>query len=241
MATFVLVHGAWHGGWCWYKLVARLEAHGHRVLAPDLPGHGRDRSLSGPATYADYVARIAALLEAEPAPVVLVGHSMGGAVITGAGEAVPEKVAKLVYLSAFLAPNGQSMLEGAAATSGPAEAAGQIDLAPDGLHTTFKDEGLRAAFYHDCPDEDIALAKLCLTPQSLEPMSAPVTWTAERFGRIPKAYIACDQDRIKGDAKAQRAGIANAPDAAFLILDASHSPFFSMPDELAGMLERLAG
>jgi pimeloyl-ACP methyl ester carboxylesterase len=241
MATFVLVHGAWHGGWCWYKMVARLEARGHRVLAPDLPGHGRDRSLAGPATLADYVRRIADILAAEPAPVVLVGHSMGGAVITGAAETVPDKVEKLVYLSAVLDTSGRSMMDGASAGRAPAAAAGQIVPSPDGQSTVFKNEGLREAFYADCPEEDVVLARLCLTPQSLQPMTAPVVWTAERFGRISKAYIACAQDRIKGDAETQRADIAEFPDVEFLVIEASHSPFFSRPDELADMLERLAG
>src|SRR5262245_30012960 len=134
MATFVLVHGAWHGGWCWYKLVALLEARGHRVLAPDLPGHGRDHSLSGPATYRDYVERIAEVLADEAEPVVLVGHSMGGAVVTGAAEAHPEKVAKLVYLAAFLAPSGSTMF-GAVRTPPPA-AAGLMTASADGRTTT---------------------------------------------------------------------------------------------------------
>ena len=110
-----------------------------------------------------------------------------------------------------------------------------------GLSTTFSEKGLREAFYADCPEEDVALARLCLTAQSLEPMSAPVAWTAERVGRIPKAYIACAQDRIKGDAETQRAALADFPEVEFLVIDASHSPFFSRPAELADMLQRLAG
>lgn len=238
MATFVLVHGAWHGGWCWYKLVAQLEARGHGVLAPDLPGSGRDRSLSTPATYRDYVARIAQILEEQPEPVVLVGHSMGGAVITGAAEAVPDKVAELVYLTAFLAPSGRTMFEDV--PDRPSIAMGYVVPAADGQSTTFKPEGLRAAFYADCPDEDIALARLCLTPQSIEPMGAPVVWTAERYGRIPRAYIACSEDQIKNDFDAQRAVTEAMPGKSeFLMLSSSHSPFFSMPERLADMLESL--
>lgn len=240
MATFVLVHGAWHGGWCWYKLVAQLEARGHSVMAPDLPGSGRDCALSSPATYRDYVARIVEIIEAQPAPVVLVGHSMGGGVITGAAEAVPEKIAKLIYLSAFLGPSGCGMSQGGAEK--PSIATGYVVPAADGRSVTFKPEGLRAAFYADCPDEDIALARLCLTPQSLEPMIAPVVWTAARCGSVPRAYIACTEDKIKHDIEEQRTFIETMPGKTeFLTLPSSHSPFFSMPDQLADMLESLLG
>ena len=107
MTCFVLVHGAHHGGWCWYKLAALLEARGHRVHAPDLPGHGRNAAM--PSTLAAYVDHITAILDGEEGPVVLLGHSMGGAAITGAGEARPKKVAHIVYLSAFITEPGQSM------------------------------------------------------------------------------------------------------------------------------------
>jgi pimeloyl-ACP methyl ester carboxylesterase len=237
MATFVLVHGAWHGGWCWYKLVTRLEARGHRVLAPDLPGHGVDRSLARAATYSDYVSRITDILDAESDPVVLVGHSMGGAIVTGAAEALPEKVQQLVYLCAFLAPSGLSMFEGAAA--GRSAAAAEIVPAADGQSTLFKPDALRSFLYADCPDEDIALARLCLAPQSIEPMTAPIVWTPERAGRIPRTYIACSEDRIKGGIEEQRAAIEQLPGTEFIALNASHSPFFSIPDELADTLERL--
>jgi pimeloyl-ACP methyl ester carboxylesterase len=248
MATFVLVHGAWHGGWCWHKIVARLEARGHRVLAPDLPGHGRNGA-AGPSTYAGYVAAVADLLRGEAEPVVLVGHSMGGAVITGAAEAAPDKVSSLVYLAAFLAPSGRSMFEGVAANRNAAEvaaaAAKVIAPGPDGSTTVLLPEGVGAMLYADCSDEDVALAKLCLTPQAVEVMAAPVTWTAERWGRIPRAYIACDQDVIKGDAAAQKVEVDEVvvdggPDTEFIVMPASHSPFFSMPDALTDILERLA-
>ena len=108
MSTFVLVHGAWHGGWCWHKIAARLEAMGHRVMAPDMPGHGTDRTPIEQVEFATITGRIAAVVAAAGEPVVLVGHSYGGAVITQLGEMMPEKIRKLVYVTALLLANGRS-------------------------------------------------------------------------------------------------------------------------------------
>ncbi|MBD3648667.1 MAG: alpha/beta fold hydrolase, partial [Pseudomonadales bacterium] len=81
MANFVLVHGAWHGGWCWQKVRTFLEERGHRVWTPDLPGHGDDPGDVADATLDNYVDRVVAPLDECDAPAVLVGHSSGGGVI----------------------------------------------------------------------------------------------------------------------------------------------------------------
>jgi pimeloyl-ACP methyl ester carboxylesterase len=226
MTTFILVHGAMHGGWCWYKVAARLEASGHRVLTPDLPGHGRNRASATPATFRQYVDHLAEMLRAEPEPVVLVGHSMGGAVITGAAEAVPEKVAKLVYLAAFMGPSGSSVIEW---VGRPAD---------DRVAASLDANMIRAMFYGDCSPEDVMLAQLCLTPQDPEPLIAPITWTPERWGRIPRAYIGCTQDQAIRFER-QRSGVEEMPGTEFVVLEASHSPFFSMPETLVETLESL--
>src|SRR4051812_25684879 len=110
MASFVLIHGAFHGGWSWYKGVTRLEARGHQVFAPDLPGHGRALDSEKPPTLTQYIDFVVKVLKDCDEPAVLAGHSMGGMVITGAAEALPKKVAKLVYVTACLPDNGQSMM-----------------------------------------------------------------------------------------------------------------------------------
>ena len=84
MSTYVLVHGAWHGAWCWHKIVARLEARGHTVVAPDMPGHGMDRTPIEQVTLEDIAARLTSIIDAQDEPVVLVGHSYGGTMISQA-------------------------------------------------------------------------------------------------------------------------------------------------------------
>ncbi|MBL8549571.1 MAG: alpha/beta hydrolase [Hyphomonadaceae bacterium] len=109
--TFVLVHGAWHGGWCWERVAARLQARGHRVYAPTLTGLGERSHLISPAINLDtHIADVTGELRWKDLQgVTLVGHSYGGMVITGVVERAPERIASIVYLDAFLPQSGQSL------------------------------------------------------------------------------------------------------------------------------------
>jgi pimeloyl-ACP methyl ester carboxylesterase len=113
MATFVLVHGAWHGGWCWQKVVPFLEAAGHEVYAPTLTGLAERASELSPDVGLDtHIQDIVGLLEEKNLHgVILVGHSYGGMVITGVVDQVPERIAHLVYLDTFVPRDGESMTD----------------------------------------------------------------------------------------------------------------------------------
>ncbi len=108
MSKYLLIHGSWHGAWCWYKITARLEAAGHTVIVPDMPGHGRDWRLPGQITMQDYVDTITQILDAAAEPVVLVVHSRNGIVATQAAEARSQKILTLVYLASYLPPIGDT-------------------------------------------------------------------------------------------------------------------------------------
>ena len=111
MATFVLVHGAWHGGWCWRKVIPFLEAAGHAVYAPTLTGLAERAAELTPEVGLDtHIQDIVSLLEDKDLHgVILVGHSYGGMVITGAVDQAPERIAGLVYLDTFVPRDGDSM------------------------------------------------------------------------------------------------------------------------------------
>lgn len=106
---FLLVHGGWHGAWAWYRIETQLEARGHTVTVIDLPGHGIDTTDPGSVTLADYVARTVDILDNASMPVIVVGHSAGGIVLSSAAEARPRAVEKLVYVAAFLLQRGQTL------------------------------------------------------------------------------------------------------------------------------------
>lgn len=234
MSTFVLVHGAWHGGWCWHKIVARLQARGHTVVAPDMPGHGIDRTPIERVTLDGIAAKIAGVVRAQKEPVVLVGHSYGGSVITHTAEICADRLRALVYLTAFLIPDGQTTL-GAAADDPQSILGPHIQFSPDGQTATFDPSALRDAFYADCSDEDIALARLALVPEGVAGFAAPVHATAQNWGRIPRFYIECLRDKAIGIDR-QRALVKALPCAKVFSLDTDHSPFFSAPDALTDIL-----
>jgi pimeloyl-ACP methyl ester carboxylesterase len=113
MATFVLVHGGWHGGWCWQKVIPFLEAAGHEAYAPTLTGLAERASELSPDVGLDtHIQDIAGLLEEKNLHgVILVGHSYGGMVITGVVDQVPERIAHLVYFDTFVPRDGESMVD----------------------------------------------------------------------------------------------------------------------------------
>jgi pimeloyl-ACP methyl ester carboxylesterase len=233
MATIVLVHGAWHGAWCFEKLIPALKASGHRVLAPDLPGHGRDATPVDAVTLAAYVARVGESLSSAGEPAVLLGHSMGGVIITQAGEDHAPRVRSLVYLAAFLPGSGQSLASFRAASAvtdllRTDREAGVVHLDP---------AGARHAFYHDCREDDAAAAIARLSPQPIAPWATSVA-LGKHFASLPRHYIECAQDRAI-PLELQRRMHAATP-CRVHTLDSSHSPFYSMPERLAALLDAIA-
>lgn len=183
MADILLIHGAWHGAWCWYKVVPRLEHLGHNVLAIDLPGHGRNQ-IGRPPTLDDYTDAAVQALNTFNGPAFVVGHSMGGVVLQRACEVAPERVRAGIYLTALCCADGESMVsEIAHETSGVQQ---HFLPSEDGQWVTVSPDGQRASFFGDCSEEDVALARLCLSPQATHLTATPVRVSAERFGSVPR-------------------------------------------------------
>lgn len=238
MATFLLIHGAWHGAWCWHKVIPELRARGHEAVAIDLPGHGVDRTPVAEVTLDAYAQRVGNALGALDEPAVLVGHSMGGIVITEAAERFPERVASLAYLTAIVLENGESMRDNPVKASPPEFMAG-FQPRDDGVSIDFARDRLKEAFYADCSDADVALAEACLVPQCAGVMAEPITCTAERWGRLPRAYITCGDDRAL-TLEGQRGMLERVGFERVVSMPGSHSPFFAQPAALAGHLANLA-
>jgi pimeloyl-ACP methyl ester carboxylesterase len=238
LSAYLLIHGAWHGGWCWHKVVARLRRAGHGALAPDLPSLGRDRTPAASVTLQCWTDSLCAHLDAHPEPVILVGHSRAGALISAAAEARPERIRLLVYVAAYLLGDGESVSQHALQDEGSLVAPNMVP-SDDRKTSTLRNEAVRAALYGQCSEEDVILAQSLLAPEAIAPLTTPLHTTQENFGRVPRAYIECRRDRAVS-LKEQRRMYAAVTCRQILSMDTDHSPFFSAPDELAQHLLSLA-
>jgi pimeloyl-ACP methyl ester carboxylesterase len=231
---FVLIAGAWHGAWCWAKVAPRLEALGHHVSTPELPATGADPADPATVTLDSWASFVADRVAREPQPVTLVGHSRGGIVISRVAELIPERLRRLVYLSAYLIPAGQS-LAAVARTDLKSLVPPNMIPAASGHTCNLHAQIIRPALFGQCADSDYEYALARMTPEPLKPLVTPLKVTAQRFGSVPRAYIECLQDRTVTLA-AQRRMQADLPCDPVLALDSDHSPFLSHADELARLL-----
>jgi len=238
MATFILVHGALHGGWCWSRLVPLLESQGHRVLAPDLPGMGADPTPLSEVTLSTWAAFIARRSREAGEPVILVGHSRGGTVISEAAELAPQSMLGLIYLAALLLPAGGKAFEAAVAQEAR-RASGSAAGASDEISLRVEPEAARALFYNRASPEDAMWASARLCPEPIAPNVTPLTVSGDRWGRLPRAYIECLDDQAV-PIGLQRSMQAALPCDPVVTMDSDHSPFLSAPRALAAHLADIA-
>ncbi len=270
-ATFVLIHGAWHSSFCWGEVAERLRARGHRVLAIDLPGHGihaqypksyfeqgqvgfdTEPSPLGQVTLEVAAAAVVAALKQVQGVnrPVLVGHSLGGTVITRAAELAPDLIGQLVYLTAFLptrTPSPAALYELPEAqtehhvplTIGDPGKIGAVRYNPRGNLQYLKQ--LHSVFYQDVPLERFLPYSTTLSPDLPLPLWVGETHVSvAKWGSIPRTYIHCTEDRaippalqlkMIADADAMTPGNR----CEVLKLRSSHSPFVSHVEELTSFL-----
>ena len=227
-ATVVLVHGAWHGAWCWDRVAEQLRADDIPVVAIDLPGHGTSTALLGDLTV-DASALRRALDDLDDA--VVCGHSYGGAVI-GEGAAGHPAVRHLVYVAAIVLDVGESCVASVTAVE-PVDASALVDgmRAGDDGTVTLDPDAAADVLYHDCCPDDVARALSLLSGQRMESLQTPATRAAWRD--IPTTYALCTEDRAI-PAGLQRSFAARASEV--VEWPTSHSPFFSRPELVTALL-----
>jgi len=232
----LLVHGAWHGAWCFSALQAELDRRGVPSLAIDLPGHGAS-TLSLTDFYGDAqcVADVLSSLSARGIEnVVLVGHSYGGGVITQAATINPN-VSNLVYLAAFAPEVGQSVMSQLIALPRHDTALGGAMVVIDEANTTINPELAQEAFYGRCSQAVINASIARLSPQPMATMTQEVTGSPR--DTISSTYVLCLQDQaVHPEHQKIMSQLCNN----VITLDTDHSPFVSMVSETADILERIA-
>lgn len=236
-ARFLLVHSAWLGGWQWEQVAKPLFEAGHYVFTPDLPGHGTDATPSSEISMERYVKTITDLMDTQKEPVILVGHSFNGITISRVAELRPEKVAKLVYLTAFLLPEGGSFFKVVSGVEG-SKAVENFYLTENEEYALVKEAEMHNAFAHDIPLEAFEAAKPSIVPEPVAPLGYELEITDENFGMLPKYYIECTEDRAIPIA-VQRSMYQGKVEKVFS-LNTSHTPNFSQPGELAKILLEIA-
>jgi pimeloyl-ACP methyl ester carboxylesterase len=229
--TYVLVHGSWHGGWCWTPVARRLEERGHRAHAPTLAGHGPGATRAG-ITHADCVASIARYIEERDLrEVVLVGHSFGGTILTQLAPRMPDRVRALVFWSAFVLADGEAIIDVV-----PPELAAALRQGAEGtpdLAAPMPWEVWHALFMHDAGEEAARMIHGLLTPEPLQPLLEKLDQRAFFERRVPSGYISCRQDIILGHPGwYERFGGRLGPHR-HVEIDGSHEACLTRPIELA--------
>ncbi len=237
--TFVLVHGAWHGSWAWYRIETNLIDSGHRVINVNLPGHGIDKTDTKTITMDTYCQAVIDSIETTKRKVILIGHSMGGAVISQVAERIPNKIRKLIYVAGFLLQDGESVFGASSNDPGSLVAPLQPDTINKVLPIATKPREVRSVFYGGSKKFDIRLSSSLLKPNPLLPLQEALELTDERYGKIPRFYIKTTRDKAIS-LSMQESMIAAMPCQWSDTIHAAHSPFFSRPRKLTRMLLRIA-
>lgn len=231
--TFILIHGSWHSAWNWYKVKPLLEEQGYKVYAVDLPGMGRDKTPLEEITFDKTVHHICTLVDKCPGKVILVGHSKNGIMISQVAEYRPHKIEKLIYLAAYLIPNGKTQraysLQDTEGWLKP-----HVTIHEATQSHTLNSEIYREGLYHDCEEDITEMAKLILSHEPVESGLVALNLTKDGFGSVPRYYIECTEDRAVTPFIQQKM-YKEMPCKKVFRMATSHSPFFSKPKELVSL------
>lgn len=241
--TIIMVHGAWLWGGCFFKLANSLGIKGFPVVAPDLLSHGfREESYDSFTTIEEYASPVESLLKQAREPVILLGHSMGGVTLTYLGEKYPDKIKRLIYVCAFMIPNGRRAndyimqkcqshpsLDFFEIISGVNGGKGlKLDLSKEDL--------VKEAFFTGCSGKDLSVALKNLLPiTSTVPDTFVSAITQERFFCIPRTYIECTEDKAI-PIELQRLMILQVPGSEVLSIPSGHAPYFSHTEVLSELI-----
>ncbi|MBC7875144.1 MAG: alpha/beta fold hydrolase [Ferruginibacter sp.] len=238
MKTFILVHGSWHSSWNWHRVIPLLESAGHKAIAIDLPGMGRDKTPVAEVKLKTTVEKLCELIDSTGEKVILVGHSKNGIMISQAAEYRSHKIEKLIYLAAYLIPHGKTQREYSIQDTGGVlkpYVTQHPELHAHTLQPAIYKEGL----YHDCDANITQLANLLLSPEPVESGITPLQLSDHNFGSVPRYYIECLEDKAVTPFIQQKM-YTETPCKKVYSMNTSHSPFFSRPEELTGILCEIA-
>jgi pimeloyl-ACP methyl ester carboxylesterase len=236
MKQFLFLHGSWHGAWCWHKIVPRIQAAGHAAMAIDLPGRGRSPARPALVGLNRMVDAASAALPPQ-GRVVLVVHSRNGIVASALAERVPDRIERTVYLASLMLPSGRRVLD--YVPDRDSMMPRHVSVNRLALSDWLDPEVYREALYADCSEDDVELCRGLLVREPVRPALTRLKLSAERYGRVPRAYIRLTEDRAVS-LKLQDRLLAETAVDRVESLRASHSAYFSQPEQLTKTILRMS-
>jgi len=240
MSNYILVHGAWGGAWEFADLVNLLSTEGNKVTALDLPGHGDNKQPLANVTMAAYVKTVVEAVKAQKEKVILVGHSLAGAIIAQVAEEISEKIDRLVFVAAILPANGETPL-GLMQSDAQGQLLPNVIFSEDQSYGEVTEETVRTILLNDIKDQEHLdnLVPHFLFKQSTEPFMAEAQLTEEKFGSVHKVYIRAGVDKVLTPALQDKMIKSWAVDKVFT-LESGHFPLNSIPDELVKVIRKVS-
>jgi len=241
LPPLVLIHGAWQGSWAFESWLPALRERGFRARAVDLPGNGWPPAPDAPASLESYTAHVVDVVRWLDEPVVLVGHSGGGITASQVAEAIPERIAALVYLAGIMLPSGTgfdhivALCEREAPGTRFDGIAPYLDRSADGSSTRVRTEGALKCFLQDCEPAAARRAAGLLREQQESGRRMKPQLSSTRFGSVPRIYVECTDDRSIL-LPLQRKMQALTPGAVCVRMDCGHVPQLAQPERLAERL-----
>jgi pimeloyl-ACP methyl ester carboxylesterase len=237
--SLLLIHGAWQGAWAWGKLAPLMQRRGWRTVAVDLPGNGADGTPPEDATFDGCLGHLLEAVAAIGGPLHVVAHSGAGVFASQLAEAMPDRLASVVYLAGMMLPSGVGFSEIVAKVlPDHPDAEGirpYLEWSPDRRRSLVPLSAAKRIFFQDCTPEDAVWAAQRLVPQGEGARAVTPTLTAENFGRVPRIYIETALDRSVVPA-AQRLMQKLSPGALGYVIESGHAPQLSRPEMLADLL-----
>lgn len=237
-ANYVLVHGAWADAHAYDAIKPMLESKGHRVTVVNLPGHGQDQTPVAEISLQSYVDAVGLALRSQSEPAILVGHSMGGMVVSQVAEIYPEKIKTVVYIAAYLPKDGEDLLA-LANQDGESLVGRNLEFAPDKSSATIARKVLVKAICADCSRKIREVLVKYHKAEPSRPLGEKVRLT-EKFRGVKKIYIHTSRDNAVGHKLQKKMVQANGSINQVFTLPTSHLPFLVKPQAVVEILEKAA-
>lgn len=237
----VLVHGAWQASYAWEDVKTNLTAQGYQVKVVNLKGHGDDNTPVSELSFSGYVDQVKAAIDSFNEPVILIGHSLGGAVITQTATQVPAKIAKLVYVAGFIPQTGKSVLDYAgldkASLLGPV-----LEFNADQTLAGLANPAINfiKVFIQDGTDNQKHFVLERYRAEPIIPLATPLNYTTENYTAAGKKYYVFTTEDNAISYPFQKQMAADAGITKTFTINTGHSPFISKPTELTSILEIIA-